>query len=83
MEFYDKFVDRFQDISQVKNPAVSKAKVWQLPIVRAFKRNCFKACFHIDHASCESSSGNGFTKFSNHFFRCSYCVLEIYVLNKH
>ena len=24
MEFYDKFVDRFQDISKVKNPAVSK-----------------------------------------------------------
>ena len=27
MEFYDKFVDRFQDISNVKNPAVNKAKV--------------------------------------------------------
>ena len=26
MEFYDKFVDRFQDILKVKNPAVSKAK---------------------------------------------------------
>ena len=26
MEFYDKFVDRFQVISKVKNPAVSKAK---------------------------------------------------------
>ena len=24
MEFYDKFMDRFQDISKVKNPAVSK-----------------------------------------------------------
>ena len=28
MEFYNKFVDRFQDLSKVKNPAVSKAKVW-------------------------------------------------------
>ena len=27
MEFYDKFVDRFQDLSKVKNPAVSKAEV--------------------------------------------------------
>ena len=27
MEFYDKFLDRFQDISKVKNPAVSKSKV--------------------------------------------------------
>ena len=39
MEFYDKFVERFQDISKVKNPAVSKAKVKQL--LRAFKRKCF------------------------------------------
>ena len=27
MEFYDKFVDRFQDLSKVKNLAVSKRKV--------------------------------------------------------
>ena len=27
MEFYDKLMDRFQDLSKVKNPAVSKAKV--------------------------------------------------------
>ena len=27
MEFYDKLVDRFQDLSKVKNPAVSKGKV--------------------------------------------------------
>ena len=27
MEFCNKFVDRFQDIPKVKNPAVSKAKV--------------------------------------------------------
>ena len=26
MGFYDKFVDRFQDISKVKKPAVSKAR---------------------------------------------------------
>ena len=26
MECYDKLVDRFQDLSKVKNPAVSKAK---------------------------------------------------------
>ena len=36
MDFYDKFVDRFQDISKVENPAVSKAKVQQL--FRVFKR---------------------------------------------
>ena len=39
MEFYDKFVDRFQDISKVKNPAVSKANVYQL--LRAFERKGF------------------------------------------
>ena len=27
MEVYDNYVDRFQDISKVKNPAVSKVKV--------------------------------------------------------
>ena len=27
MPLYDKLVDRFQDLSKVKNPAVSKAKV--------------------------------------------------------
>ena len=39
MEFYDKFVDRFENISKVRNPAVSKAKVYQL--LRAIKRKCF------------------------------------------
>ena len=39
MEFYYKLVDRFQDISKVRIPAVSKAKVSQL--LRAFKRKCF------------------------------------------
>ena len=28
MEFYDKLVDWYQDLSKLKNPAVSKAKVW-------------------------------------------------------
>ena len=28
MEFYDKLVDRFEDLSKVKNPVVSKAKVY-------------------------------------------------------
>ena len=37
MEFYEKIVDKFLDISKVKNPAVSKAKVLQL--LRAFKEN--------------------------------------------
>ena len=36
MEFYEKIVDKFLDISKVKNPAVSKAKILQL--LRAFKR---------------------------------------------
>ena len=40
MEFYDKFVDRVHDLSKVKNPAVTKAKVQKL--LRAFKRKCFK-----------------------------------------
>ena len=56
MEFYDKFVDRFQYISKVKNPAVSKADIWQL--LRVFKRKCFGGmrCCHIDHALVEVSS---------------------------
>ena len=40
MEFYDKYVDRFQDLSKLKNPAVRKAKVYQL--LRAFKRKCYR-----------------------------------------
>ena len=28
MEFYDKFEDRFQDLSKVNYPAVNKAKVY-------------------------------------------------------
>ena len=39
MEFYDKFVDRFKDISKVKNLAVSKAKVSQL--LRALNKKMF------------------------------------------
>ena len=35
MEFYDKLVDRFQDLLKVKNSAVSKAKVKSL--LKAFK----------------------------------------------
>ena len=55
MQFYDKFVDRFQDISKVKSPAVSKAKVWQL--LRAFKIKYFWGiwCCHIDHALLKGS----------------------------
>ena len=36
MEFHDTFVNRFQDLAKVKNPAGGKAKVKQL--YRAFKR---------------------------------------------
>ena len=39
MEFYDKLVDRFQDMLKVKNSSVSKAKVKSL--LKAFKRKCF------------------------------------------
>ena len=39
MAFYEKFLDRFQDLPKVKNPAASKAKVQQ--IVRFFKRKYF------------------------------------------
>ena len=35
MDFYDKFVDRFQKLSKIKNPAVSKLKGF-----RTFKRKC-------------------------------------------
>ena len=56
MKFYDKFEDRFQDISKVKNPAAcTKAKVYHL--LRAFKRKFFGGiwCCHIDHALLKSS----------------------------
>ena len=61
MEFYE-FVDRFQEISKVKIPAVSKAKAKQL--LRAFKWKCFAGIWwcHIDHALLESV-WYGFTKF--------------------
>ena len=39
MKPYDKFVDRFQDLSKEPNLAVSKAEVSQL--LRASKRKCF------------------------------------------
>ena len=50
---------------KVKNPAVSKAKVYQL--LRAFKRKCFGGiwCCHIDNALLESSSWYGFIIFLN------------------
>ena len=38
MELYDKFSGRFQDLSKVQSPAVSKAKFQYL--LRAFKRKC-------------------------------------------
>ena len=41
MEFYDKLVERFQDLSKMENPAVSKAKV-KLKSLRAFQRKCFE-----------------------------------------
>ena len=65
MEFYDKFLDRFQDLLKVKNPTLSKAKMEQL--LRAFKGKCFGGIWHcdIDHALLESSSWYGFTKFLN------------------
>ena len=40
MEFSDKLVDRFQDISKVKNHAVNKTKVWQL--LRPSKENVLR-----------------------------------------
>ena len=54
MEFYYKFVDRFHDISKVKNPAVSKEKIKQL--LRAFKRKSVgRICCHTDHALLKGS----------------------------
>ena len=40
MEFSDKLVDRFQNISKVKNHAVNKTKVWQL--LRPSKENVLR-----------------------------------------
>ena len=66
IEFYDKLVDRFQDLSKVKNPTFSKAKVWKL--LRAIKRKWFFGeiwyC-HIDHGLLESSLWYGFKKLLN------------------
>ena len=39
MAFYEKFLDRFQDLPKVKNPAVSKTKLQKT--VRSFKRKSF------------------------------------------
>ena len=39
MELNDNFVDRFQDLPNVENTAVSKAKVWKL--LRVFQRKRF------------------------------------------
>ena len=39
MEFYDKFVDRLQDLPKVKNYAVSKEL--SKGLLRAFLRKCF------------------------------------------
>ena len=47
LDFYYNFVDRFQDISKVKNPAASKAKVQQL--LRAFKGKCFWGNMKLPH----------------------------------
>ena len=48
MDFYDKFVDRFQDLPKVKSPdnylELSKENVLGI------------LCCHIDHALLESSS---------------------------
>ena len=58
MEFYDTIVERFQYISKVKNPDVSKVKVWQLP--KAFKRKCFG-----EYDAVTLTMLYGFTKFLN------------------
>ena len=51
MDFYDKFVDRFQNLSKVKNSVVQQAE--GLMITYSFQKKMF--C-HIDHALLESSS---------------------------
>ena len=55
MEFYDKFMYRFHDMSKVKNPTVSKAK--------AITQNLQKKMIwekmmlsYVDHALLEGSS---------------------------
>ena len=41
MDFYDKFVDRFQDLSKVKNPAFSKTK--GLIITKSFQKKMMRS----------------------------------------
>ena len=52
MEIYDIFMDRFQDISKVKNPAISREKAGPS------KTNILGGIWHchIDHVLLESSS---------------------------
>ena len=38
MEFCDKLVDRFQDLSKVKNPSMQR---FNYNYLKAFKRKCF------------------------------------------
>ena len=42
MEFYDKLVERFQDLSRVKNPAVSKAPRFNYNYLELSKENVLR-----------------------------------------
>ena len=79
MEIYGKLVDRFHDLSKVKNPAARQRSNNYLDLS---KENVLRnMMLSYDHALLESSSRYGFTKFLNYFFSSSNQVLEIYVLN--
>ena len=50
MEFYDKFLDRFQGLLKVKNSDASKAKVEKL--LRTFKRKYSWEYMMLSHWLC-------------------------------
>ena len=56
MEFYYKFVDKFQDLSKVKTPAVTARQMYK--ITWSFQKKIFLgvSCCNIDHALLESYS---------------------------
>ena len=74
MELYDKSVDRFQDLSKVQNPDVSKAKSNNyLELTKKIFEEI--GLCHNDHALSEGFSWYGFTKFLNWFLRSRDHVL--------
>ena len=79
-DFYDQFEDRFQDLSKVKNLAVSKANVYY--ILGTFKRKCFGGYDAVTLTMLYLNVVHDMvSQTSSWFFRSFHQVLEIYVLN--